>query len=59
MVEVSVYDYDGEITLTLSWRKRSRRVCYQFSDARIAKASFKLLARILGVEEGAWEKLGI
>ena len=32
---------------------------YRFSDARITRASSKLLARVLGVEEGTWERLGI
>ncbi len=45
--------------MTLTWRKRSKAVCYRFSDARIAKASFKVMAREYGVENDTWEKMGI
>ncbi len=59
MVEVVIRDESGETILSLKWRRRSKEVCYSFPDRRIAKASFKSLARELGVEEDFWKDLGI
>ena len=59
MVEIAIHDETGEVTLILSWKKRSTKVCYRFADVRVAKASFRLLGRIEGVDEDTWEKMGI
>ena len=59
MVEIEIVDDAGAVILSLMWRKRSKQVCYRFSDTKIAKASFKVLARALGVEEDSWRTLGI
>jgi hypothetical protein len=59
LVEIDIYDERGAVTLTLNWKKRSKEVCYRFSNKRIARASFKVLARVYGVQEDTWERLGI
>jgi hypothetical protein len=59
LVEIQIVDEAGTIVLTLAWRRRSKMVCYQFLDSRIAKASLYELGRELGVDEDTWKALGI
>ena len=59
MVDIQIVDEAGAVILTLAWKRRSKRVCYQFPDSRIARASLKELGRELGVDEETWKALGI
>jgi len=50
MVELLVLDEEGRVVLSLRWRRNSREVCYRFTDSKVARTSFKLLASEYGME---------
>ncbi|MDV3244310.1 MAG: hypothetical protein LYZ66_03940 [Nitrososphaerales archaeon] len=59
MVELVVMDETGHAVVSLRWKRRSRELCCRFKDSKIARASFKVLAREFGREEDTWQNLGI